>query len=150
MARNGFAKVFDFEGTLEAGSEETAEGCNEGGESCEDKDVKLHGCDVNGGRYLEGGWEREIGKVGGNVVGLMYENRIWGAGEAGEYVRAEVLIDSQLGERMAYGLGCYTFTGQMKYLYRINTFVIAKPNMIVQIHAPTKPSTVFFGESFMS
>lgn len=93
MARNGFAEVFDFEGTLEARSEKPAEGRNQGGKGCEDQDVKLHGGDVNGGRDSEGGWEREIGKGGGDVVRLVYENRVWGAGEACEYVRAEVLED---------------------------------------------------------
>lgn len=43
-----------------------------------------------------------------------------------------------------------SLTGQMKYLYRIKTFVIRKPKMMVQIQAPTKPSTVFLGESLMS
>lgn len=34
-----------------------------------------------------------------------------------------------------------SLTGQMKYLYRMSTFVMKKPNMIVQIHAPMKPAS---------
>ena len=93
MARNGLAKVFDFEGTFEARGEETAKGRNEGGERCEDEDMKLQGGDMNGGGDLKGGWEWEIGKERGNVVGMMYENGVRGAGEACEYVRAKVLGD---------------------------------------------------------
>lgn len=93
MARNGLAEVFDFEGTFEARGEETAEGRNEGGECCEDEDMKLHWGDVNRGRDLEGGWEREVGEEGGDMIGLMYENGVWGAGEAREDVRAKILKD---------------------------------------------------------
>lgn len=96
MARNGLAEVFDFEGTLEARREEATEGRNEGGECCEDEDVKLHGGDVHGGRYRERGWEREVGEEGGYMVGLMDENWVRGAGEACEYVRAKVLKFDQL------------------------------------------------------
>ena len=48
---------------------------------------------MNGGRDFKGGWKREIGKKRGDVVRLMYENRIWGAREAREYIRAKVLKD---------------------------------------------------------
>lgn len=46
---------------------------------------------MNGGRDVEGGWAREIGKEGGDMVGLMYENGVWAAREACEYVRAKIL-----------------------------------------------------------
>lgn len=91
MTRDGLAEVFYFEGTFEARGEETAEGRNKGGECCEDEDVKLHRGDVNDGRNLEEGWEREVGEKVGYMVGLMYENGVWGAGEACEYVCAKVL-----------------------------------------------------------
>ena len=91
MARNGFAEVLDLEGTFETRGEEAAEGRDEGGECCEDEDVKLHGGDMNGGGDVEGGWEREVGEEGGYMVGLMYENGVWSAGETREYVRAKVL-----------------------------------------------------------
>ena len=91
MTRNGLAEVFDFESTFEARGEEAAEGRNEGGECCEDEDVKLHRGDVDGGRDFEKGWEREVGEKGGNMVGLMHENGVWGTREACEYVRAKVL-----------------------------------------------------------
>ena len=84
------------------------------------------------------------------MISLMYENGVRGAGEACEYVRAKVLTDDQLKRITVCGLGLHTFTGHIKYWYRINTFVMANPKMIVQIHAPTKPSTVFLGESLMS
>ena len=93
VARNWLAEVFDFEGTFETRGEEAAEGRNEGRECCEDEDVKLHGGDVNGWRDFEGGWEREVGKEGRDMVGLMYENRVWGARETCEYVRAKILKD---------------------------------------------------------
>ena len=38
----------------------------------------------------------------------------------------------------------------MKYLYRIRILVIPIPKMIVRIQAPTKPSTVFFGDNLIS
>ncbi len=57
--------------------------------------MKLHRGDMNGMRNLEGDREREIGKERGHMVGLMYENGVWGAREAGEYVRAKVLKDGQ-------------------------------------------------------
>ena len=62
MARNGFAEVFNFEGTFKARGEEATEGRNEGGECCEDENMKLHGGDVDGGRDSEGGWERVVGE----------------------------------------------------------------------------------------
>ena len=43
-----------------------------------------------------------------------------------------------------------TLTGQMKYLDRISTLVIINPKNIVMIHPPTKPSTVFLGESLIN
>jgi hypothetical protein len=43
-----------------------------------------------------------------------------------------------------------TLTGQMKYLYRIKILVIPTPKMMVRTQAPTKPSTVFFGDSLIS
>lgn len=46
--------------------------------------------------------------------------------------------------------GVLTFTGQMKYLERIIRLQRSTPKMIVMIHAPTKPSTVFFGDNLMS
>ena len=46
----------------------------------------------------------------------MYENGVWGAGEACEYVRAKILTHDKLGDTVVYGLSSYTFTGQMKYL----------------------------------
>jgi len=39
MAGDGVAEILDFEGALEAGGEETAEGRDEGGEGAEDEDV---------------------------------------------------------------------------------------------------------------
>lgn len=48
VARDGLAEVFDFEGPFEAGGEEAAEGRDERGEGCEDENVELHGCDVEG------------------------------------------------------------------------------------------------------
>ena len=91
MAWNRLTEVFDFEGTFEARGEEAAEGCNERGERRKDEDVKLHGGDVNGRRDLERCREREVGEEGGDMVSLMYENRIWSTGEACEYVCAKVL-----------------------------------------------------------
>ena len=105
---------------------------------------------MNGGRDLEEGWEREIGKEGWDMVSLRYEDGVWGAGQACKNVRAKVLEDGQLKKVVVCGLELYTFTGHIKYLYRINTFAMANPKMIVQIHAPTKPSTVFLGDSLMS
>ena len=81
---NGLAKVFDLEGTFEAGGEEAAEGRDQGGEGCEDEDVELHRGDVEGV-----GVEGE--EDGGEGVGLRDEDRVGGAGEAGEDVCAEVL-----------------------------------------------------------
>ena len=91
MTRNGLAEVLDFESTFEARGEEAAEGRNKGGECCEDEDVKLHRGDVNGGRDLKKGWEREVGEKVGYMVDLMYKNGVWGTGEACEYVRPKVL-----------------------------------------------------------
>lgn len=56
MSRDGLAEVLDFEGALEPGGEEAAEGGDEGGEGCEDEDVELHWGDVDdwgdaGGQY---------------------------------------------------------------------------------------------------
>lgn len=48
------------------------------------------------------------------------------------------------------GGGVLTLTGHMKYLYRMRTLASPKPPIMVQIQAPTNPSTVFFGESWMS
>ena len=104
---------------------------------------------MNGGRDFEEGWEREIGKEGWYMVSLRYEDGVWGAGQACENVRSKVLEDSQL-KKIVLWARPHTFTGHIKYLYRINTFAMANPKMIVQIHAPTKPSTVFLGESLMS
>ncbi len=56
---------------------------------------------------------------------------------------------SKIGITLKKGKG-RTLTGQMKYLYRISTLVMPKPKMMVQIHAPTNPSTVFLGDSLMS
>lgn len=42
MARDRIAEVLDLECSLEAGSEEAAEWCNERGESREDENVHLH------------------------------------------------------------------------------------------------------------
>ena len=53
--------------------------------------MELHRGDVDGGRDLEKGWEREVGEKGGNVVGLMHENGVRGTGEACKYIRAKVL-----------------------------------------------------------
>ena len=47
MARDGFAKVFDFECAFETAGKEAAKGCDEGGEGCEDEDVELHGSDMD-------------------------------------------------------------------------------------------------------
>ena len=96
VARNGLAEVFDLKGTFEAGGEETAEGRNEGGECCENEDVELHWGDVNGTGDLEEGLKRKVGKERRDAVGMMYEYRVWGAGEAGEYVRAKVLASVSL------------------------------------------------------
>jgi len=43
-----------------------------------------------------------------------------------------------------------TLTGQMKYESRDKSAVNKKPKMIVNIHAPTNPSTVFFGDSLIN
>ena len=59
MARDRFAEVFDFKGTFKAGGKEATEGRDEGGEGCEDEDVKLHWGDVEGVGVQGGeeGWE---------------------------------------------------------------------------------------------
>ena len=41
-------------------------------------------------------------------------------------------------------------TGQMKYLLLISKFVKMIAERMVKTQAPTKPSTVFFGDSLMS
>ena len=46
---------------------------------------------MNGGRHSEGGWEREMDKEGWDMVSLRYENGVWGASQACEYVRTKVL-----------------------------------------------------------
>ena len=91
MARNGLAEVFDFKGTLEPRGEESAERRNEGRECCEYEDMKLHRGDMNRGGDLQRGWEWEIDKERGDMIRLMYENGVWGAGEACKYVRTKVL-----------------------------------------------------------
>ena len=82
VARDGLAEVFDFESTFEAGSEEAAEGRDERGEGCEDKNVELHGRDEDDAVDL---------RPGGEVVGSGKEHGVRGAGEAGEDVGTEVL-----------------------------------------------------------
>ncbi len=47
VAGNRLAEIFDLEGAFQAGSEESAKGSDEGGESGEHEDVELHGCDVD-------------------------------------------------------------------------------------------------------
>ena len=49
---------------------------------------------MNGGRDFEESWEREVGKEGRDIVSLRYEDGVWSAGQACEYVRAKVLGDS--------------------------------------------------------
>ena len=151
VTRDGLAKVFDFEGAFEAGGEETAEGRDQGGEGREDEDVELHRGDVEGV-----GVERE--EEGGECVGLRDEDGVGGAGEAGEDVCAEVLGECKPRQTSRWML-CWirgeerrrlTLTGQMKYLDRISTLVMANPKTMVSIQAPTKPSTVFLGESLIS
>ena len=48
VSRDALTEVFDFEGALEAGSEEASKGRDERGECCEGEDMKLNGCDVEG------------------------------------------------------------------------------------------------------
>jgi hypothetical protein len=156
VAGDGLAEVFDLEGALEAGGEEAAEGGDERGEGREDEDVELHGGDVEG-EGVEGGEE------GGEVVRVGDEYGVGGAGEAGEDGGAEVLRGVRRwrcwrGDGISWGgfgetggkMRGRTLTGQMKYLYRIRMLVMPKPKMMVSIHAPTKPSTVFLGESLIS
>lgn len=156
MAGDGFAEVFDFEGAFEAGGEEAAEWGDEGGEGCEDEDVELHGGDLEGG-----GVEGE--EEGGEGVGLGDEDGVGRAGKAGEDVGAEVLREGRGCQSVLRSSGAMlcvlgmweggkrlTLTGQMKYLDRINTLVMANPKTMVRIQAPTNPSTVFLGESLIN
>lgn len=85
MARDGFTKVFDFEGAFEARGEEAAEGSDEGGEGCEDEDVKLHGGNGEG----EGGGVEEEWRTDG--VGVGEEDGVGVAVEASEDAGAEIL-----------------------------------------------------------
>ena len=84
------------------------------------------------------------------------EDGIGGAFKAGEDVCTEVLgfvnlrSDLQTWERFCIDVRRLTLTGQMKYLYRMRTLVIANPKKMVRIQAPTKPSTVFLGESLIN
>lgn len=85
MAGDGFAKILDFEGTFEAGSEEAAERGDKGCEGCEDEDVELH----RGYGKGEGcGVEEEWGSDG---VGVGEENGVGVAVEAGEDARTEIV-----------------------------------------------------------
>jgi len=77
------------------------------------------------------------------------EDRVDIALETGKYICAEVLtsvsnfFDIFLADQ-------HTLTGQTKYLYLMSTLVKPKPNRMVKIQAPRKPSTVFFGLSLIS
>lgn len=84
MAGDGLPKIFDFEGSFEAGGEEAPEGRDERGEGCKDEDVELHGRDVEGGGV-------ESGEEGGEAVGVGDEDGVGCAFEPGEDVCAQVL-----------------------------------------------------------
>ena len=92
MTWDRFTKVFDFEGTFQAGGKETTEGSDQRGKCCEDEDVELHRSDVIGMRFREDG-----GRKG---VRARDENGVRTAGEAGEDIRAKIL--GQLGESNTY------------------------------------------------
>ena len=159
MSRDGFAKVFDFEGAFESRGEEATERCDERGKRCVDEDVELYWRDVDRGRNRKKARKREVVEHRGNIVSLRDEDRVWCAGKTGDDVCAKILYSNSAKTSWVmlkasaisiYRKKALTFTGQMKYLYRISTLVMPKPKMIVQIHAPTKPSTVFLGDSLIS
>ncbi len=110
--------------------------------------MKLYRCDAEG---VPGGGEWEGSR---QAVGVRNEDRVGGAFEAGEDVCSEVLLRGVVSLQFAISDwrvgGLRTLTGQMKYLYRISTFVMAKPKKMVRIQAPTNPSTVFLGDSLIS
>jgi hypothetical protein len=83
------------------------------------------------------------------MVDVGKENGVWCAFEAGPDVCSEVLVIVSMFVPLDTK-ELLTLTGQMKYGYRINTLVIPTPKMTVNTQAPTKPSTVFLGESLMS
>ena len=92
MAGNGFAEVLDFEGAFETAREEAAEGSDERGEGCENKDVELHGGYLDSGGNVEREGQGNIGEEGGNVVGVGNEDWVGSAFETSKDVCAEVLI----------------------------------------------------------
>jgi hypothetical protein len=87
VARDGVAKVLDVEGALDAGGEEAAEGCDQGGEGGQDQDVELQRLD------LEAGWDAGPGGQGvGELVVVLDEDGVDLAAEAGEEVGSQVLV----------------------------------------------------------
>lgn len=79
---NGFAEIFDLERSFEARGEKPAERRDEGGKGREGEDVELHGRDVDDAGEKSQGRES---------VGVRDEDRVGGAGEAGEDVGSEIL-----------------------------------------------------------
>lgn len=94
MARDGFAKVFNFEGPFETRGEEAAKGGDEGGKSGEDEDVHLHRGDGDGGCCE------------GDGVQSRDEDRVGVAGKAGKDVGAEVLLRAWDVRCGGGGIGC--------------------------------------------
>ena len=82
MTWDTVTEVLDFEGSFETRREEAAEGSDQGGKGGEDKDVELHGRDVEGVFNVGPGWE--VVRVGG-------EDGIWYTSETGEDVGSEVV-----------------------------------------------------------
>lgn len=74
----------------------------------------------------------------------------WGLESGRERVMWRGIFASDKARNAGMKRARLTLTGQMKYLYRISTLVIAKPKKMVKIQAPTKPSTVFLGDNLMS
>ena len=148
MAGDGVAEILDAKGALQAGCEEAAKGSDEGSKSGKGEAVEVNGGEGEG-EVGVGGEEEELGEL----VGFDEEDGIEVALETSEDVGSEVLFDQLANDdvdlSLSNGWGP-TLTGQMKNLVRIMTLMRMPLKRSVQIQAPTKPSTVFLGDSLMS
>ena len=150
MPRDALAKIFDVESTLKSGGEKASEGGDKRRKNGHDEDMQVVGrvrerrhvpTQLRGTKFAHenddcGGWERT--KPAKKTL-------------RGAQISHSLQMKTGLGSHLI-SLQAFTprsLTGQIIYSHRMNNVPQTMAKSMVLKKAPTKPSTVFFGESLM-